>query len=115
MRTGRPARWIPRQRAGYLAEAGVAAAGSQVRWRLQTSVGSHAGLHCGMQCPAWQANPGEQIGAQLASGASAPAEALAAGVAVTVLGLDAGTSLRRATVAEMNIPAPSGLIPSLKP
>ena len=88
--------------------------GSQVRWRLQISVASQAGLHCGIHCPAWQENPGEQIGTQLASGASATG-AIAAGAAVTARGLDGGRSLRRATVAEMNIPAPSGLIPSLKP
>ena len=105
--SGAPAR---RRRAGYFAGAGTAAAGSQVRWRLQISVGSQAGLHCGMHCPAWQANPGEQIGAQLASEPHRPAAAARAR-----RWDGAGASLRTATVAEMNIPAPSGLIPSLKP
>jgi hypothetical protein len=59
-----------------------------------------------MHCPDSQAKPGEQIGAQTAP------EDTPAGAA---LGLGAGASPRRATVAEMNIPAPSGLIPSLKP
>jgi hypothetical protein len=92
-----------------LTEAGEAGAGWQVRWRSQISVGSQAGLHWGMHCPAWQAKPGEQIGVQLA------ADAPLAGPVATALGLAAGASLRAATVAEMNIPAPSGLIPSLKP
>jgi len=97
------------RRADYFAEAGAAGAGSQVRWRSQISVGSQAGLHCGMHWPAWQANPGEQIGVQLA------AEAPSAGPVGTALGLAGEMSLRAATVAVMNIPAPSGVIPSLKP
>jgi hypothetical protein len=76
---------------------------------LQISVGSQAGLHCGVHCPAWQANPGEQIGVQLATAASPDGTAVAAPAEV------GEASLRTATVAEMNIPAPSGLIPSLKP
>ena len=97
------------RRAVHFAGAGAAAAGSQVRWRLQISVGSQAGLHCGVHRPAWQAKPGEQIGVQLA------AEAPSAGPVVTAVGLAGEMSLRAATVAEMNIPAPSGLIPSFKP
>ena len=74
----------------------------------QISVGSQAGLHCGTHCPAWQANPGEQIGAQLASGAWTTGAAVGTAVEVTALELTGRTSLRWATVAEMNIPAPSG-------
>lgn len=86
-------------------------AGSQERWRLQISVGSQAGLHCGVQCPAVQANPGEQIGTQLVAGAST----IGATVPTPALAGGAPTRFRRATVAEMNMPAPSGLIPSLNP
>jgi hypothetical protein len=79
---------------------------------LQISVGSQAGLHWGTHCPAWQAKPGEQMGVQ-------PAETSAGGGATAVpppeLELAGEASLRRAAVAEMNIPAPSGLIPSLNP
>jgi hypothetical protein len=78
---------------------------------LQISVDSQAGLHSGMHCPAWQANPGEQIGTQLVAGAST----IGTTVAAPALAGGAPARLRRATVAEMNIPAPSGLIPSLNP
>jgi hypothetical protein len=62
-----------------------------------------------MHRPASQANPGEQIGAQLAQAASA------GGAAVAAMAEVGEASPRTATVAEMNIPAPSGLIPSLNP
>ncbi len=38
-----------------------------MRRRVQISPASHDGLHCGTHWPAWQANPGEQIGTQAAS------------------------------------------------
>ena len=62
-----------------------------------------------MHWPAWQAKPGEQIGVQPAASSAVRVTALAE------LDLAGETSLRAATVAEMNIPAPSGLIPSLNP
>jgi hypothetical protein len=97
-----------RRTARYCGDVGTEPAGWQVRWRLQISVGSQAGLHWGMHCPAWQAKPGEQIGVQ-------PAATWSAGGGAALGELAGATSLRAATVAEMNIPAPSGLIPSLNP
>jgi hypothetical protein len=80
--------------ADYFAEPGAGAAGSQVLWRLQISVGSQAGLHSGMHCPALQPAP----------------VAPSAGAGVPALELAGEASLRTATDAEMNIPAPSGLM-----
>jgi hypothetical protein len=58
----------------------VGATGSQVRWRLQTSPCSQAGLHWGTQVVPSQAKPGEQGGAQASvAGAAATAGAGARG------------------------------------